>query len=201
MTLLFNLWALMLQYVNLKWWKVIKKRLLMSAAKFTLSFSSLCKECCTRHKKAVAPLWSFCHAWTCITLYFIHKLLFILTHTILILNFIHRLPSKLRFSTKKVCLTRLLSLEKQKVAIADSTETINIVIWQDHIEQLNLGHSYEFLNITVRMFDMVKSLTTSRKLHRNSISACPSINYLWRRNICNMYIMLTNNAKQYLFQN
>lgn len=64
----------MLQYVNLKWWKVIKKRLLMSAAKFTLSFSSLCKECCTRHKKAVAPLWSFCHAWTCITLYFIHKI-------------------------------------------------------------------------------------------------------------------------------
>lgn len=53
----------------------------------------------------------------------------------------------------KVCLTRLLSLEKQKVAIADSTETINIVIWQDHIEQVNLGHSYEFLNVTVRMFD------------------------------------------------
>ena len=49
----------------------------------------------------------------------------------------------------------------QKVAIADSTETIYIVIWQDHIEQVNLGHSYEFRNVTVRIFEMVKSLITS----------------------------------------
>ena len=61
-------------------------------------------------------------------------------------------------------------LEKKDFIIADITGSIKLSAWQNHINMISIGNSYEFLNVTVRSWNEVKSLTTSTDTKINPVS-------------------------------
>lgn len=52
-------------------------------------------------------------------------------------------------------------LMKSTCIIADTEESIQLVLWQDHIEKVDCGKTYLFKGIKVRVFDDTKYLTTN----------------------------------------
>ena len=53
------------------------------------------------------------------------------------------------------------TLSMQTVHVADDTDTVNCVTWKDNIGKLEMGKSYSMKNVSVRVFDNIKSLTTT----------------------------------------
>ena len=47
------------------------------------------------------------------------------------------------------------------VAVSDSTDSINLTVWNDQIKTIKKDQSYEFVNLSVRTFNEEKSLTTN----------------------------------------
>ncbi|XP_062583667.1 uncharacterized protein LOC134245396 [Saccostrea cucullata] len=53
------------------------------------------------------------------------------------------------------------TLRKKDCMLADNTDTIKLTTWEDHTREIELGKTYVFNNVTVRIWDDVKFITTS----------------------------------------
>ena len=58
------------------------------------------------------------------------------------------------------------SKRKQTVIVSDSTDSINVQLWEQHIGLLAEGRSYQLQCFHVREFDCVKYLAMSREASR-----------------------------------
>ena len=76
---------------------------------------------------------------------------------------------------------KILIKEKPKYKvdafIADQTETIKIVLWEDIISKVNIGKTYHFKNLTVRIFDDAKFLNTNEFTIIEEIEDMPDVNF------------------------
>ncbi|EDO29965.1 predicted protein [Nematostella vectensis] len=59
----------------------------------------------------------------------------------------------------------------------DQTENINIVLWEDAINKVNVGKTYHFKNLRVRIFDDAKFLNTNEFTIIELIEDMPGVNF------------------------
>ena len=55
-------------------------------------------------------------------------------------------------------------LKLAKATLADESGTIQLDIWEEHIEQINVGKIYKFTPVQVRIWNNIKRVTTLKKL-------------------------------------
>lgn len=60
--------------------------------------------------------------------------------------------------------------------VADETECIKLVLWENKIDEVHAGKSYHFQNVTIRMFDDDKFINTNQSTIIKEIDAISNIN-------------------------
>lgn len=63
---------------------------------------------------------------------------------------------------KQLIIVRGESCMKADCVIADHSGQVRLELWQDAVDQINRGKSYQFTNLKVKMFDDTKYVNTTR---------------------------------------
>ena len=65
---------------------------------------------------------------------------------------------------------------KSECIVADSTDSIKLVLWESIIDKVNAGNSYKFQNVTIRLFDDERFLNTNKDTIVTEIPILPDVN-------------------------
>ena len=76
---------------------------------------------------------------------------------------------------KQTIIKDTVSRYKCDTLVADETESIKLVLWEDKIDKVFTGRSYNFKNVTVRVFDDTKHLNTNESTLISEIEDIPNI--------------------------
>lgn len=80
-------------------------------------------------------------------------------------------------NVKEKVLIREMPKYKVDAYVADQTENIKIVLWEDAINKVNVGKTYHFKNLRVRIFDDAKFLNTNELTIIEQIEDMPDVNF------------------------
>lgn len=65
---------------------------------------------------------------------------------------------------------------KSECIVANSTDSIKIVLWESIIDKVNAGNNYKFQNVTIRLFDDERFLNTNKDTIVTEIPILPDVN-------------------------